>query len=321
MPPLDGIGFSLQAEPADGGSWVQLARHAESIGFEGICLGDHPGLGASPFVALAALAQCTSTLELGTAVLNVGTWRPLHLAIEVATLVALSGERVVLGVGAGHNPTEWTATGRPFPTVDQRVEHMAEVVDATLALLRGEVVTQHTDHVQLHEAQLLRPPGPEAVIPLLVGGNGRGVLRYAARAADVIELTGLGRTLPGGRAHVPDWAPTAVDERVALIEAHRGDRPYRLSALVQLCTITDSRPADLRAFRAELADLMGHQRAPTMSDLLETPYVLVGSEDEILHQLCSNRDRWGITRYTVRTEALDAVAPIIDRLRLEGGAR
>ena len=321
MPPRDGIGFWLQAGPADGWSWVRLARQAESIGFEGICLGDHPGLGASPFVALAALAQCTSKIQLGTAVLNIGTWSPLHLATEVATLVALSGERVVLGVGAGHNPTEWTATGRPFPTVGQRVEHMAEVVDATLALLRGEVVTQHTDHVRLHEAQLHPSPGPDVAIPLLVGGNGRGVLRYAARAADVIELTGLGRTLPDGQAHVPDWAPTAVDQRVALIKAQRSDHPYRLSALVQQCTITESRADALHAFRAELAQLMGQEQAPTMSDLAETPYVLVGSEDEILHQLRANRDRWGITRYTVRTEALDALAPIIDRLRLEGSAR
>ena len=114
MPPRDGIGFWLQADPADGESWVQLARHAEGIGFDGICLGDHPGLAASPFVALAALGQCTSTIQLGTAVVNIGTWKPLHLATEVATLVALSGQRVVLGVGAGHNPTEWTAPGRRF---------------------------------------------------------------------------------------------------------------------------------------------------------------------------------------------------------------
>lgn len=66
---------------------------------------------------------------------------------------------------------------------------------------------------------------------------------------------------------------------------------------------------------------MGHQQAPTMSDLLQTPYVLVGSEEEILHQLRANRDRWGITRYTVRTEALDALAPIIHRLRLGAEAR
>ena len=321
MPPPDRIGFWLQAEPADGGSWVQLARQAEGIGFEGICLGDHLGLGASPLVALAALAQRTSTIQLGTAVLNIGTWTPLPLASEVATLVAFSGERFVLGVGAGHNPTEWTATGQPFPTVGQRVEHMVEVVDATLALLRGEIVTQHTDHVRLHQAQLRRPTGPHVAIPLLVGGNGRGVLRYAARAADVIELTGLGRTLPGGQAHVPDWAPAAVDQRLALIKAQRGDRPYRLSALVQRCTITDSRADALHAFQGELAQLMGQQQAPTVADLVETPYVLVGSEVEILHQLGANRDRWRITRYTVRTEALDALAPIIDRLRLEAGAR
>jgi alkanesulfonate monooxygenase SsuD/methylene tetrahydromethanopterin reductase-like flavin-dependent oxidoreductase (luciferase family) len=85
------IGFALQADPGDGASWVRIGRRAENAGFEAICVGDHPGLTASPFVARAALAHSTSTILLGTAVLNLGTWEPLSLAAEVATLHLLSG--------------------------------------------------------------------------------------------------------------------------------------------------------------------------------------------------------------------------------------
>jgi probable F420-dependent oxidoreductase len=315
------IGFSVQANLADAATWAQLGRRAEDVGFEAICVGDHPGTTASPFVALAALAHSTSTIQLGTAVLNMGTWQPLTLAAEVATLHVLSGGRAYLGVGAGHTPAEWTATGRPFPSVAKRVEHMIEVVDATRALLGGGPVTLRTEHVWLEAAQMRWPPGPSPTIPLLVGGNGTGVLRYGARVADMVELTGLGRTLSDGHLHLPAWDPAAVDRRIARLTAEQDGRNVRVGALVQRVLVTDERLDLLRSFRDELAALMGNDVAPALSLLLETPYLLVGSESEIVQQLHSSRDRWGITRYTVRDSAIDAMAPIIDRLRSGASSR
>ena len=76
----------------------------ERAGFDGLYIGDHPGSGPAPFVALAAAAAVTERIQLGTCVLNAGVWDPVTLAGEVATLDVLSGRRAVLGVGAGHTP-------------------------------------------------------------------------------------------------------------------------------------------------------------------------------------------------------------------------
>lgn len=308
------IGFAVQAGLDDGPSWAQLGRRAEAAGFEAICIGDHPGTSASPFVALAALTQSTSTIHLGTGVLNLGTWQPLSLAAEVATLQVISEGRTFLGVGAGHTPTEWTAIGQSFPSVGARVEHMIKVVEAARALLRGEPVTTRTEHVCLEAAQLRWPPDQTPTVPLLVGGNGTGVLRYGATAADMVELTGLGRTLPDGHQHVPDWSAQALDRRITLIAGAGGGRDIRLGALVQRVVITDERADFLSSFRDRLVAQMGTDLAPPLSALLETPYMLVGTEDQILQQLSDSRDRWGMSRYTVRTEAIDVLAPIIERL-------
>ncbi|MBW3615159.1 MAG: TIGR03621 family F420-dependent LLM class oxidoreductase [Actinobacteria bacterium] len=311
------IGFAVQAEPVDGRGWSQLGRHVEASGFDAICVADHPGSTTSPFASLAALAQSTSTLLLGTAVLNLGTWEPLTLASEVATLQLLSDARCFLGVGAGHTPSEWTALGRPYPSAGKRVERMIEVVEATRALLRGDTVTVCTEHVHLDEAQLRWRIGLPATPPLLVGGNGTGVLRYGAEVADIVELTGLGRTLSDGHLHVPEWDPAAVDRRIGLVNAVNSGRDIRLGALMQRVVVTSERTAFLASFRERLVELMGDDLAPSLAGLAETPYMLVGTEDEMIRQLRTNRDRWGMTRYTVRDDAIEPLAPIIERLRAD----
>jgi len=110
------VRVSVQASPRDRASWLGLARDVEAAGFHALYAADHPGSTASPFVALAAAAAVTERIQLGTCVVNAGVWEPLALASEAATLDVVSGGRAVLGVGAGHTPREWTATGRRFPT-------------------------------------------------------------------------------------------------------------------------------------------------------------------------------------------------------------
>jgi len=78
--------FSLQARPRDARSWLQLAQRCEESGFDALLASDHPGSGASPFVALAAAAAVTSTLGLGSYVSNTGVREPVLLAADVATL-------------------------------------------------------------------------------------------------------------------------------------------------------------------------------------------------------------------------------------------
>lgn len=310
------IGFAVQGEVQAANEWVDLARRAEALGFDALCAADHPGTTASPFVALAAAAQATTRLRLATAVVNAGAWQPVALAAEIATLDVVSNGRAVFGIGTGHTPSEWTMTGRPFPSVRQRLAHLSELVDAVRRLLAGDHVTVDGDHVVLHDAVLAWPNPPRGDVPLLVGGNGRRVLRYGASCADMVELTGLGPTLPDGHFHVPDWSQSSLRARVDLVAASipPGRPAPRLGALVQRVEVTDDRVEAADAFRGQLCRVMPAESLPSLDDLLATPYLLLGTEQQIVDQLVAQRHRWGFTRYTVRAGAVESIAPIIEHL-------
>ncbi len=303
------IRFGVQADVRrDGRAWLDLAAKTEALGFDALYAADHPGVTASPFVALSAAAAVTSRLRLGTYVVNCGVRDPLTIASDAATLDAVSQGRAIVGLGAGHTPAEWTMTGAEYPPAATRVERLAEMVDAVTALLRGEVVTRHGNHVNLEEAFLLAPRPAQARMPLLVGGNGRRLLRLAARHADIVSMTGATTTLADGHRHSVDWRPRALDERVELIRATSPDRGgLVVDALVQHVEITTDR-AEAAARVAELVP------GSTPTDILASPYALIGSHEEIVEELRGHEARWGITSYVVRPGAIDAVAPLLARL-------
>lgn len=282
------IRFNLQATASTRAEWLALARDAEAAGFDTLFVPDHPRSVASPFVSLAAASTVTERIRLGTYVVNGGVWDPLQLATELATLDALSDGRAVFGVGAGHTPSEWTDRGMAYPSAPARVDRMIEVVGAT--------------------RRWLDDPGTPAPIqpsiPLLVGGNGRRVLSFAAAQADIVGVTGLGATLADGHSHAVEWAADQIDERLAPLR--RSERELVLDALVQMVVVTDDRAAAARAL-ADEHDLVADH-------LLACPYALIGSASEIASDLVSYRERWGITRYTVRPPSMDAVGEIVRAL-------
>jgi probable F420-dependent oxidoreductase len=309
------ISFTVQGHPTSRDQWVALGRRAEDLGYDAISTSDHPGTTAAPFVALAVVAQATSRLRLASSVVNAGVVAPLTLAIDVATLDELSDGRVILGIGAGHTPGEWTAVGRAYPTATQRIEHLIVVVDAVTRLLAGETVTVENAHVCLHEAALRWPTGPRHQVPPLVGGNARRLITFGAQRADIVELTGLGRTLADGHRHEPDWSPASIDARVELFRRASAGRPAQLSALVQKVEITSDRMGAAGAYRATLSELLPEHTVPSIETLLDTPFVLIGTVDEIVAQLRRHAARWGFSRYTIRADVLDEIGIVIDGLR------
>lgn len=261
--------MSVQAWPRDATSWSSLAAAVEEAGFEALYVPDHPGLCPAPFVALAAAASATDRIRLGTCVLNAGVWEPLQLAMQVATLDLVSNGRAVLGVGAGHTPREWTAMGRPFPPAGERVERMIQLVDTTEALLAGQLVSHHGKHFTLVDASLTDPRPVQQRVPLLVGGNGNAVLRFGARRADIVGVTGLGRTLADGHRHAVDWSGPGLDRIAGIVNAsaeESGHLPH-VEALVQHVEITD----DAAAAASRLAPMVA---GATPEDLLDTPFVM-----------------------------------------------
>jgi probable F420-dependent oxidoreductase len=305
--------FSLQARPTDAASWLALARRAEEVGFDALLASDHPGSGTSPFVALAAAGAVTSTLGLGTYVSNAGVREPILLAADVATLDVVSGGRARLGLGAGHTPAEWRAVGRERPDVAGRVRRCLVVAQAVRDLLDGEEVSVDTPELAVHAAQLTAPRPVQERVPLTLGTANSRLLRWAGAHADVVGLTGFGRTLADGHNHLARWRADQIEAQLAHVaEGATGrEQPPALEALVQQVVVTDGAEAAVADHARELG--------LTVAELLATPFVLVGTEDEIVAAVAEHQRRWGITRFVVRENALEPLAPLLPRLRIDGG--
>jgi alkanesulfonate monooxygenase SsuD/methylene tetrahydromethanopterin reductase-like flavin-dependent oxidoreductase (luciferase family) len=113
-----GIHVAIVGQYAEPGLVVEVARAAEAAGWEALFVWDHLAWAwdvpsADPWVVLAAAAQATARLRLGTAVTPLPRRRPAVVASAVATLDRLSGGRVIFGAGAGGVAAEFTAFGEP----------------------------------------------------------------------------------------------------------------------------------------------------------------------------------------------------------------
>lgn len=298
---------SVQGQPKDRAAWLALAREVERSGFEALYVGDHPGSVAAPFVALSAAAAVTDRIRVGTCVANAGLWEPVSLANEIATLDVVSGGRAVLGVGAGHTPSEWTSTGQSFPSTGERVDRMIELVDAVRALLAGDTVSRRGTHFTLVDAALPNPRPVQDPIPLLIGGNGARVLRYGAQTADRVGITGLGRTLADGHLHEVDWSAAGVERifDILHVATEKAGRSPEIEVLVQHVQITDDAEAAAVA-------LLPHVPGASVEDLLCAPFVWIGTATEIAARLDAlQRDR-GVSCYTVREHAISDVTRILE---------
>ncbi len=298
--------FGYQIGTCDAGELRANAVAAEAAGFDVIHTSDHVGQGWSPLPPLLAMASVTERIRLCPLVLNNDFHHPVHLAQEVASIDHLTDGRVELGLGAGHSFTEYDAIGISFDPPAVRKSRMAEAIEILRRLLDGETVTFSGKHYQLREVSTKQ--SRQEHLPLLVGVNGRHALDHAARHADTIGLTMLGRTLLDGQRHETRWEADRLDRTVTFIHERTQDRPGtpELHALVQAVIITDDR-------EKAAAQLVRDHWVPTIADVLATPFVALGTADEIAEHLVACRERWGISYFSVRD--VQSFAPVIERLR------
>jgi alkanesulfonate monooxygenase SsuD/methylene tetrahydromethanopterin reductase-like flavin-dependent oxidoreductase (luciferase family) len=108
---------------------------------------------------------------------------PAHLAKMAATAQALSGGRVVLGIGAGWNEEEYRAYGWPFPPARVRIAQLGEAIELIRCMWRDAPASYQGEHYQITGAYC--EPRPDPVPPILVGGHGeKYLLRAVAQHAD-----------------------------------------------------------------------------------------------------------------------------------------
>jgi probable F420-dependent oxidoreductase len=298
------FGYQLRAD--DSGTLRREAQAAEDAGFDVLCSSDHLGSQFSALAPLTAAAGYTSRIRLCPLVVNNDLHHPTLLAQEIASLDRLSDGRVELGIGAGHASPEYTAAGMTFDNAAVRKARLGESVEILRRLLDGEAVTFAGTYYQLEAATTLTPL--QNHLPILVGVNGRVALSWAAARADTVGLTMLGRTLPDGQRHEVRWAPERLDTTVEWINRHAGAHraDLELNALVQAIDVTNDRQAAAERLTTNISGL-------TISDALATPFLALGTHDEIAAHLLACRARWGISYFVVRD--VEPFTPVIERLR------
>lgn len=172
--------------------YVAMARAAEEVGFDSIWVGDHllyrddGREERGPWDAwslLSALAAVTDRVRLGPLVACCGFCSAGLLARKAAAIQEISGGRLVLGLGAGWNETEFRAFGIPF---DHRASRFRESFEVIRRLLAGERVTFEGRFERVEDAVLL--PRPDVPVPLMVGSTGERVLRAALAHADAWNI-------------------------------------------------------------------------------------------------------------------------------------
>jgi probable F420-dependent oxidoreductase len=287
---------------------TERARALEDQGYATLNLPDHLVAMLAPLPALAMAAAATRRLRVGTMVLNNDFRHPVVLAREAATLDLLSDGRLELGLGAGHMKSEYDEIGLVFDRGRVRVERLTEAVVIVKRLFTGEPVTYDGRHYRVTGHTIHPRPAQRPRPPILVGGNGPRLLTLAAAEADIVGLTGITFGRGGVAPDFSGFGAADVDARLQLVRDVAGARfaELELSALLQRVMV-----GDRRALAEELA-----RRWSTLSvdDVLASPFVLLGSVDEMVEQLQAQRARWGISYYVVQEPWAAALAPVVARL-------
>ena len=246
-----------------------MARTAEGVGFDSLWLGDHlfydlpGGVTRGPWeawTALAAVAAATERVELGPLVASTSFHAPAMLAKQAATVDAISGGRLIVGLGAGWNEREYRAFGFPY---DHRVSRFEEAFTIIRGLLRGGRVDFDGAYYRVEDCVLdpgpARPGGP----PLMLGSASPRMMRIGLPHVDAWNVwwSDYGNT-PDGFAAVRD----RVDE--AAVQAGRmpGEVAATAAVLVSLPGGTGRLTGDvsggpIRAVQGSPADISGHLEA------------------------------------------------------------
>ncbi len=211
-----------------------IARTAEDVGFDSLWVGDHllyrdEHGSRGPWEVwsvLAALGEVTQRVELGPLVASTSFHSPAMLAKKAVTVDEISGGRLILGLGAGWNRTEYEAYGFPY---DNRVSRFEEAFTIIHTLIREGAIDFVGEFYQLREMELIPPARPD--LPMLIGSNGPRMLRIAAPHVQMWNTwyASYGNT-PRGLAELNE----IVDDAARDVGRDPGQIVRTAAALVQL---------------------------------------------------------------------------------------
>jgi probable F420-dependent oxidoreductase len=299
----------VRQDHQSGGGIEAIVRQcvaAEELGFSVAFVPDHyafEAMGAvqrnvpayEMFFVMATLAQRTTRIRIGSHVACMLFRHPAMHARLFAQIDQASGGRVIAGVGAGWTQAEFEMMGIAFPPVSERLRIMDEAVTVMRGLWTHESFSFEGEYFRLQDAFVLPKPVQTQGPPIMIGGNGKGVLRRAGQWADIVHLIpGLGAPGTTTLEAVRAFSDEALGRKIAAVReaelaAGRAPGAVKLATTIFTYASTDS-PVATRKRAESLVGVFG----ATADEVLRHPDVLLGTPDEMEAELRRRQSAHGM---------------------------
>lgn len=164
---------------------LELVRLAEALGFDSAWVSEHHGASDGYFpsllVMLAAFAEATNHIRLGTGVILTPFHDPLRLAEDIATVDQLSDGRLTVGLGLGWREEEFRMFGIP---VGERLARTKEIVQVLRLAASGQRFSFHGSAFDYQDVRVTPPAAQAGGPPIVLGGYVDAALRRAGALGD-----------------------------------------------------------------------------------------------------------------------------------------
>jgi probable F420-dependent oxidoreductase len=302
------VKFGLFLPTGDFAAAKRAALRAEDDGFYSVSLNDHffSPLGTPQvpqlecFTTLTAVAAVTNHIRL-TPTVAAASFRPPPLLAKItSTLDQVSDGRLILGLGAGWQQSEYDAHGYAYPSNAERLAQMAEAIHVLKAMWTQAEPTFHGQYYTIDKAYNNPRPVQQPRPPLMLGGSGSGLLKIAAAEADILNII---PPIFNGKDFVNDPVATVafdmaqLERRIGMFRKYVGEvgrdpQSIELGGMVMLCL---SNTTDDPLF-GKIASRLGF---PDVETARHSPLLLMGTPDEVRRNLTRRIENLGITYFVL----------------------
>lgn len=301
------INFGVHILSGDFPIVAEMTRRADELGYYSVSMGDHllsaSGLGSPKlevFTTLSALAALTTRIRLAPMVTAPAFRNPGLLAKMFSTIDNISGGRFIAGLGAGWMREEYKAFGYRFGTHAARLEELYETIQVLKAMWTDDEPTYQGRHFTIERAYNYPRPVQKPYPPILVGGNSAGLIKLAARQADIFNII---RPLPNNRIKALgklEFDKSQLKQRIGLLRSCAQDAGRDPNSVEVSVFVT----SELRADRAEADDMVRRvarkmQFGDDLTAVRQSPGMLVGTPEDLRREIRDRYEQFGTTYYVI----------------------
>jgi probable F420-dependent oxidoreductase len=309
--------FGVVVDGRDRESYVAAVRRAEELDYDTVLCSDHLELEGrhfshfAPISALTAAAMSIRRIRVGTAVINQDLRHPVVLAREAASLDVLSDGRLELGLGAGWNQSEYRMAGLTMDPIGVRVRRFTEYVKVVKGVIAEPSFSFEGEFFTITEMAGEPVPVQRPHPPIMIGATLPRMLALAGREADIVSISLLQATDP---------TEAGLEERVGWVRDAAGADFERRELQLPIAATLPGHHSPAEAIRRAashgdmfLSMLLSKFDVETLAG---SPMILSGSTAEMAAKLGYLADRFGIGSVMIPMPQMEALAPVIQQLKV-----